>query len=153
MRKDAVILVAEDDEGHFLLFERNLRRAGVNNEIIRFTDGAELLDFLFKRSEHRRREGVAYMLVLDIKMPKTDGVEVLTAIKDDTELKKIPIIVLATADNTKEIDTCHELGCGIYMVKPVEYEVFAQTVRKIGAFLNIVEIPEIGRVEKLAVPK
>lgn len=153
MRKDAVILVAEDDEGHFLLFERNLRRSGVDNEIIRFADGAELLNFLFMRSEHRRREGVAYLLVLDIRMPKADGIEVLTSIKADAELMKIPVIILTTANNTKEVDICHELGCSIYVVKPVEYEMFVQTARKIGAFLSIVEIPEIGKVEKMAVAK
>lgn len=153
MRKDAVILVAEDDQGHFLLFERNLRRSGINNKIVRFVDGAQLLDFLFKRSDHHRQDGVAYLLVLDIRMPKTDGIEVLTAIKNDAELMKIPVIVLTTADNTKEIGVCHELGCSVYVVKPVEYDAFVDASRKIGAFLNIVEIPEIGKAEQKAVGK
>ena len=148
MRKDAVVLIAEDDEGHFLLFERNLRRSGIDNEIIRFIDGAQLLDFLFKRSENQRKDGTAYLLVLDIRMPKADGIEVLTTVKADPELMKIPVIVLTTADNTKDVNNCHDLGCSIYVVKPVEYEVFVKTARKIGAFLNIIEITEIGRVVK-----
>jgi len=148
MRKDSVVLIAEDDEGHFLLFERNLRRAGIDNEIIRFIDGAQLLDFLFKRSENQRQDGIAYLLILDIRMPKADGIEVLTTIKADPELMKIPVIMLTTADNTKDVNICHDLGCSIYVVKPVEYEVFVKTARKIGAFLNIVEIPKIGRVEQ-----
>jgi CheY-like chemotaxis protein len=151
MRQDAVVLIAEDDEGHFLLFERNLRRSGV--EIIRFIDGAQLLDFLFNRSENHRKEGTAYLLVLDIRMPKADGIEVLTTIKADPELMKIPVIVLTTADNTKDVDLCHDLGCSIYVVKPVEYELFVKTARKIGAFLNIIEIPEIGKVAQEAIEK
>jgi CheY-like chemotaxis protein len=148
MRKDAVVLIAEDDEGHFLLFERNLRRAGIDNEIIRFIDGAQLLDFLFKRSENQRKDGTAYLIVLYIRMPKADGIEVLTTVKADPELMKIPVIVLTTADNTKDVNNCYDLGCSFYVVKPVEYEVFVKTARKIGAFLNIIEIPEIGRVVK-----
>ena len=153
MRKDAVVLIAEDDEGHFLLFERNLRRSGVDNEIIRFIDGAQLLDFLFKRSEYHRKEGTAYLLVLDIRMPKADGIEVLTTVKADPELMKIPVIVLTTADNTRDVGICHDLGCSIYVVKPVEYEVFVKTARKIGAFLNIIEIPKIGKIEQEATVK
>ena len=144
MRKDAVILVAEDDQGHFLLFERNLRRSGINNKIVRFVDGAQLLDFLFKRSDHHRQDGVAYLLVLDIRMPKTDGIEVLTAIKNDAELMKIPVIVLTTADNTKEIGVCHELGCSSYVTKPVVYEKFVSAIKQLGMFLMVVQVPQLN---------
>ena len=148
MKKEGVILIAEDDEGHFELIKRSLQRAGVCNQILRFADGQETLDFLFVRGDGPKRESdKEYLLLLDIRMPKIDGVEVLGKLKQDPELKKIPVIMLTTTDDPRTVERCHKLGCSVYIVKPVEYQDFADAVRKIGLLLSVVEIPQISKAE------
>jgi len=145
MNKEGVILIAEDDEGHFELIKRTLQRAGVCNEILRFANGQETLDFLFIKGDGPTREpNKKYLLLLDIRMPKIDGIEVLDKIKQDTDLKKIPVIMLTTTDDPPTIERCHDLGCSVYIVKPVEYEDFSDAVHKIGLFLSVVEIPQVS---------
>ena len=134
MKEEMVILFVEDDDGHARLIEKNLRRAGIRNEMLRFQDGQEILDFLFRRGE-------------DIRIPKLDGVEVLRQIKQDDELRKIPVIMLTTTDDPREVDACHSLGCSHYIVKPVEYEEFARVLGQLGLFLKIVQLPRINGVE------
>jgi len=145
MRKEAIILIAEDDDGHFALVRKNLQRSGIWNEVIRFADGQEALDFLFRQGPGPHREASKeYLLLLDIRMPKVDGVELLEKIKQDPELRKIPVIMLTTTDDPREVERCHSLGCSIYIVKPVEYEEFIDAIRKIGLFLSVVEVPRIN---------
>ena len=151
MRKDAVILIAEDDDGHFLLLERNLRRSGINNEIIRFVNGNEVLNFLNIDGDGVcRRDGVAYLLILDLRLPEIDGLEVLKKLKSDTELKKMPIVTLTAASDTEDSNACYDLGSSIYVIKPAEYETFVETVKKIGSFLGVIEVPVIGKLEPKA---
>jgi CheY-like chemotaxis protein len=148
MKKEGVILIAEDDKGHFELIKRSLRRVGICNEILRLADGQQTLDFLFIKGDGpKRQNNREYLLLLDIRMPKIDGVEVLEKIKQDPELKKVPVIMLTTTDNPDTIERCHSLGCSIYVVKPVEYESFTDAVRKIGLFLSVVEVPQISGAE------
>ncbi len=148
MKKEGVILIAEDDEGHFELIKRSLQRAGVCNQILRFADGQETLDFLFVRGDGPKRESdKEYLLLLDIRMPKIDGVEVLEEVKKDPELKKIPVIMLTTTDDPRTVERCHKLGCSVYIVKPVEYQDFADAVRKVGLLLSVVEIPQISKAQ------
>ena len=144
MKKDIVILVAEDDEGHFLLTQKNLQRAGIWNELIRFPDGQDAIDFLFMRGDGpKRQRQKEYLLLLDIRMPKVDGFEVLEQLKQDGALKKIPVIILTTSDDPTEIERCYKLGCSIYIVKPVEYEGFIDAIKKVGSFLSTVKLPQI----------
>jgi CheY-like chemotaxis protein len=144
MKKEVIILIAEDDDGHATLIERNLRRAGLLNEIIRFKDGQETLDFLFcKGAEPVRKLDMAYVLLLDIRMPKVDGVEVLRQVKADKDLKKLPIIMVTTTDDPREVELCHELGCSNYITKPIDYDSFMEAVRQLGLFLLVVEVPKI----------
>lgn len=147
MKKEGVILIAEDDEGHYELIKKSLQRVGICNEILRFADGQETLDFLFVRGDGPKRESnKEYILLLDIRMPKIDGVEVLEKIKQDPELKKIPVIMLTTTDDPRTIERCHKLGCSVYIVKPVEYKSLADAVQKVGLFLSVVEVPRIDGV-------
>ena len=144
MHKDVVIIVGEDDDGHAGLIKKNLARAGIVNEVLRFKDGQEILDFLFQKADGPQREsGTSYCLLLDIRMPKLDGIEVLKQLKADQELTKIPVIMLTTTDDPKEVERCHTIGCSSYIVKPIEYEAFVNAVRQLGLFLSIVEIPQI----------
>ncbi len=147
-KKEVIILIAEDDDGHAGLIRRNLERAGVANEVRRFSDGQEILDFLFLRGEGPvRQSGVAYTLLLDIRMPRVDGVEVLRQVKNDPELKKMPVIMITTTDDPQEVALCHEMGCNSYITKPVEYEAFVHAIRQLGLYLAVVQIPEISRTQ------
>ena len=104
MKHEVVIIMAEDDEGHAALMERNLRRSGLTNEIIKFKDGEETLNFFLREGEGPHRvSGVRYILLLDIRMPKVDGVTVLRRLKQDPELIKIPVIILTTTDDPREV--------------------------------------------------
>lgn len=145
LRQEVTILVVDDDPGHARLIEKNLRRAALANVIERFSDGQEVLDFLFSAAESPRPAEAAYLLLLDIRMPKVDGVEVLRRIKEDEELCKIPVIMLTTTDDPREVARCHALGCSHYIVKPVDYEKFSEAINSLGHFVTLVEVPEIKR--------
>jgi CheY-like chemotaxis protein len=143
MTKEVVVLIADDDPGHVRLIEKNLSRAGLHNPIERFENGQDILDFLFGRGPRRRAAEASYLLLLDIRMPKVDGVEVLRQIKADPELRKIPVIMLTTTDDPREVEKCHALGCSNYVVKPVDYEKFAQAIKQFGLFIALVQVPEV----------
>ncbi|MFN3557302.1 MAG: response regulator [Bacteroidales bacterium] len=143
MKKNISIIIAEDDEGHALLIKRNLARSGVLNPILHFRDGEEVLDFFTnENSDFRKQPDMGYVLLLDIKMPRIDGIEVLEKMKNDPELQNIPIIMITTTDTPREIEMCHSLGCNSYIVKPINYEKFMDVVRKLGYFLDIVQVPK-----------
>ncbi len=145
MQNDVVILVAEDDEGHAGLIKKNLARAGIVNKILHFKDGQEILDFLFRKGNgHHRQPGTAYILLLDIRMPKVDGVQVLAQVKADPELRMLPVIMITTTDDPREVDNCHSLGCSTYITKPIHYENFVNSIRQLGLFLAVVKVPRIN---------
>ena len=140
-----MILVAEDDEGHAGLIRMNLVREGIMNEVLHFKDGQDVLDFLFqKRDGLQLQPGSRYVLLLDIRMPKLDGMEVLAQLKADPELRKIPVIMITTTDDPREVERCHALGCNSYITKPVDYENFVNTIRQLGLFLAALEVPIIN---------
>lgn len=136
-----VILFAEDDDGHALLVQKNLSRAGLTNEIVRVKNGQAALDFLFREGEYAARPAGPLLVVLDINMPLVDGVEALTRMKADERTAKLPVIMLTTTDDPREVDRCYKLGCSVYITKPVEYEQFVEAVRRLGLFLQIVQVP------------
>jgi CheY-like chemotaxis protein len=138
MNEKAVILIAEDDAGHFELVRKNLWLSCTENEILHFKDGQQVLDFLFRTGDgEKRKQDQSYILLLDIRMPKVDGQEVLQRIKQDRQLRKIPVIMLTTTDQVSEIDRYYELGCSFYMVKPVNYHRFMRAVENLGVFLSL----------------
>ena len=148
MNDEVIVLIVEDDDGHARLIEKNLRRASIENEMLRFTDGQQILDFLFRRGEGRKREQYAsYLLLLDIRIPKMDGIEVLRQVKQDEELRKLPVIMLTTMDDPREVEVCHNLGCSNYIVKPVEFDKFAEVLSRLGLFLKIVQVPQLNGVQ------
>lgn len=142
--REVTILVAEDDPGHARLIEKNLGRAGLHNRIQRFDNGQGILDFLFRSGNgpHRALDA-PYLLLLDIRMPRVDGVEVLRRIKQDGELRKIPVVMLTTTDDPREVERCHAIGCNSYIVKPVDYEKFAEAILNLGLYISLVQVPEI----------
>ncbi len=137
-----VILMAEDDQGHATLVQRNLRRAGIANEIVHVKDGQEALDYVRCEGAHAgRHPNGPLLLLLDINMPKVDGVEVLRRVKADEHTARIPVIMLTTTDDPREVQRCYDLGCSVYITKPVAYEAFVEAVRRLGLFLSIVRVP------------
>ncbi|MBI5380476.1 MAG: response regulator [Opitutae bacterium] len=139
------ILIAEDDDGHAELIQQLLEEVGVRNPLVRFRDGQEVLDFLRGGSTVPPAErGQAYLLLLDIRMPRVDGVEVLRQLKADAVLKNIPIIMLTTTDDPREVQSCYQHGCNCYVTKPVEFEQFASVLKNLGMFLLIVKVPQVG---------
>jgi len=143
---DLVIVVAEDDAGHFELVRKNLWLSCVDKDIIHFTDGQQILDFLFQKGPGQHRlDGQNYIILLDIRMPKVDGREVLKCIKNAPKLKKIPVIMLTTTDDNKEVDLCYDLGCSFYIVKPVDYSSFMEAVESLGKFLSLdhLKVPKV----------
>lgn len=145
-KKEVTILIAEDDDGHAELIKDNLDEAGLTNPVIRFQDGQEALDFLLGPADtaKTRQTGNAYLLLLDIRMPKVDGVEVLRQIKEHPELRKMPVMMLTTTDDPREVKKCYELGCSCYITKPVDYKRFAEMLTRLGLFLMVVQIPDLN---------
>lgn len=139
-RKSVTILLVEDDPGHARLIEKNLRRSNITNEIINITDGQEAVDFLLG-SDGDAKTLSPLLILLDLNIPGLDGYQVLKRIKADSRTSKIPVVILTSADDIREIKRCYELGCNIYVTKPVDYDQFADAIRKLGLFLSIVQMP------------
>jgi CheY-like chemotaxis protein len=137
------ILIVDDDEGHAELVRRNLRRIGVTNAVTTLNSGAEALDFVFNRGRHQNRSGGSRLLVLlDIKMPgSVDGVEVLRQIKADPQRRRIPVIMLTTTDDPREVNRCYELGCSTYIKKPIDPTSFIEAVSRLGLFSSVISVP------------
>jgi CheY-like chemotaxis protein len=136
------VLIAEDDDGHATLVQRNLRRGGLLAEFVHLHDGQELLDYMYRREswEHRHVHG-QMALLLDLNMPRLGGFEVLQRLKRDRNLGRIPVFVLTTTDNPVEIDRCYRLGAAACLVKPVDYGAFGAMVQRLAEFLMTVEMP------------
>lgn len=132
------IIVVEDDDGHATLIERNLRRAGLTNPVVRLRDGQEALDYFFNGGSTASEADS--VLLLDINMPRVDGIDVLRRLKADARTTKVPTIMLTTTDDPREIERCYQLGCNVYITKPVEYDAFMEAIRRLGFFLQIVRI-------------
>jgi CheY-like chemotaxis protein len=137
-----VILLAEDDEGHAYLIQQNLLDAGLANKVVHVVDGQEALDYIHCTGAYSKRvPNGPLLLLLDINMPRVDGVEVLRQLKADPKTNEIPVIMLTTTDDPREVKRCYELGCSSYVTKPVVYDQFVEAVRRLGLFLAIVQVP------------
>jgi CheY-like chemotaxis protein len=136
------IVMIEDDEGHARLIEKNIRRAGVNNKITPFGNGTDAVGYLFGSD----RTGAAnkskpLLVLLDLNLPDMTGVDILKRIKTNDHLKRIPVVVLTTTDDAAEIQRCYDLGCNVYITKPVNYDNFANAIRQLGLFFSVIQVP------------
>lgn len=149
MNEHTKIILAEDDDGHAFLIDKNLKRAGINNEIIRFINGEELLQFLDTLSNNNSHEShFPFLLLLDIRMPKIDGYQVLKKIRNNKDLYGILIVMLTTTEDIHEIDSCYKAGCNFYLAKPIDYNKFKEMIFNFGNFLKHLSIPALKQASE-----
>ena len=145
MSNPVTIIMIEDDEGHARLIERNIRRSGVNNEIKPFTNGTDALNYLFGADGSGiDNKGNALLILLDLNLPDTTGIDILRRVKENQYLTSAPVVVLTTTDDAQEIKRCYELGCNVYITKPVNYESFANAIRQLGLFFSVIQVPQVN---------
>ena len=141
--KAVKIVMIEDDEGHARLIERNIRRAGVNNEIVPFTNGTSALAYLFGTDAGGTMNNArALLILLDLNLPDMSGIDILAKVKANPHTRVSPVIILTTTDDEREIQRCYDLGANVYITKPVEYESFANAIRQLGLFLSVMQVAE-----------
>jgi CheY-like chemotaxis protein len=141
--KAVTILMIEDDAGHARLIEKNVRRAGVNNEIIPFANGTSALKYLFGEDGSGLVSAGRHLLILlDLNLPDMTGVDILEKVKANQHTKRTPVVVLTTTDDEREIQRCYDLGANVYITKPVDYDGFANAIRQLGLFFSVMQVPE-----------
>jgi CheY-like chemotaxis protein len=140
--KAARILLVEDSAQDVELTLNALAEHNITNLVAVARDGAEALDYLYRRDKFADREnGNPVLLLLDLKMPKVDGLEVLRTVKSDPRLRTIPVVVLTSSREEQDVVRSYELGVNAYVVKPVEFEKFLRAVRDLGLFWMLVNEP------------
>jgi len=133
MENDVVILISEDDRGHFILMKHALRKAGISNELVWLCDGQETLDYVYTPERQiKLHDNKRYILLLDIRMPKIDGLDILEELRKDDRLKHLPIVMVTSSDNPDNVRLCRDRGCDGYVVKPLD-ERAMEMLRALGA--------------------
>jgi CheY-like chemotaxis protein len=141
--KPVKIIMVEDDEGHARLIEKNIRRAGVNNEIIPFMNGTDALAYLLGQDGSGTvSAGRQLLVLLDLNLPDMTGIDILQKLKDNQHTRRSPVVVLTTTDDSREIQRCYDLGANVYITKPVNYDGFANAIRQLGLFFSVMQVPE-----------
>lgn len=140
MSHSVKIVMVEDDHGHARLIEKNIRRANIANDIVHFDHGKTALDYLF--SDEVGDDG-PLLILLDLNLPDMSGTDILDQVKSSEKLRRAPVVVLTTTDDKIEIQRCYDLGCNVYITKPVDYEGFSGAIRQLGLFLSVMQAPEI----------
>ena len=141
--KPVTIIMVEDDEGHARLIEKNIRRAGVNNEILPFTNGTDALAFLFGADgSGLESAGRHFLILLDLNLPDMTGLDILEKVKANPHTRRSPVVVLTTTDDSREIQRCYDLGANVYITKPVSYDGFANAIRQLGLFFSVMQVPQ-----------
>src|ERR1019366_9257654 len=116
MTQPVVIAMVEDDEGHAHLIEKNLRRAGINNEIVPLADGASAIAYLFgSDGSGLVNKGRPLLILLDLNLPDMSGIDILKRLKENAHIRSLPVVVLTTTDDKSEIQRCYDLGCNVYI--------------------------------------
>jgi len=143
------ILLVEDDPKDVELTMSALEEYNLSNEVVVACDGEEALDYLYFRGKFQRRSGEnPAVLLLDLKLPKVNGLEVLEAIKSDDRLKLIPVVVLTSSHEERDMVSSYKLGVNAYVVKPVDFHEFANAIKELGVFWAIINQPPPGSARK-----
>ncbi len=143
MSQEIEVLLVEDNESDAELTIRALKKNHLANKLLHLKDGAQALDFIFAKGEFadRNMESVPRVILLDLKMPKVNGIEVLQKIKEAERTKKIPVVILTSSKEDPDIQTCYGLGANSYIVKPVEFESFVKAISDLGFYWMILNQP------------
>ena len=142
-RAPGPILVVEDSDEDFRTLEWAMAKLGLEHELVRCEDGADALDYLNARGPYAGGARRPALVLLDLNLPDMSGTDILAKIKSDERLKRTPVVVLTTTDDKVEIQRCYDLGCNVYITKPVNYESFADAIRQLGLFLSVIQVPEV----------
>ncbi len=143
------ILLAEDDPKDVELTVNALGEHNLANDILIVRDGAEALDYLYRRGAFAQEpNGNPVVILLDLKMPKMDGIQVLRQIKSDKRLQMIPVVVLTSSRESHDLEICYQLGVNAYVVKPVKFADFVEAVKEIGVFWALINEPPPSSVGK-----
>ncbi|UYO00781.1 MAG: response regulator [Devosia sp.] len=141
--RPVTIIMVEDDEGHARLIEKNIRRAGVGNEIVPFANGTDALAYLLgPDGSGAVNKGRQLLVLLDLNLPDMTGIDILEKVKANEHTRRSPVVVLTTTDDQREIQRCYDLGANVYITKPVDYEGFANAIRQLGLFFSVMQVPE-----------
>lgn len=139
------ILLVEDDLKDIELTLTALDEYNLANEVVIARDGVEALDYLYRRGDFAQHlEGNPIMILLDLKMPRLDGIEVLRQLKTDEQIRLIPVIILTSSRESRDLEECYRLGVNAYVVKPVRFSEFVEAVKQIGVFWALVNEPPPG---------
>ncbi|MBI5965605.1 MAG: response regulator [Chloroflexi bacterium] len=143
------ILLAEDDPQDAELTLNALSEHNLANDVLVVRDGVEALDYLYRRGEFADQpEGNPILILLDLKMPRMDGMEVLKQLKSDAAMRTVPIVVLTSSRESQDLETCYQLGVNAYVVKPVKFLDFIEAVKEIGVFWALINEPPSGSLRK-----
>jgi CheY-like chemotaxis protein len=149
MNKLGRILMVEDDPKDVELTLTALEEYNLANEVVVTRDGEQALDYLHCRGEYKARSsGNPAVTLLDLKLPKVDGLEVLKQIKSDGELRMIPVVVLTSSKEEKDMVASYKLGVNAYVVKPVDFHEFVNAIKELGVFWAVINEPPPGSVRK-----
>jgi CheY-like chemotaxis protein len=145
------ILLVEDDQNDVELILTALREYNLANEVVVTGDGAEALDFLYARGSFSSRSSAnPAVILLDLKLPKVNGLEVLQKIKSDEQLKTIPVVVLTSSPEEKDRMKSYQLGVNAYVVKPVDFHDFVNAVKELGIFWAVINEPPPGSLKTVS---
>jgi CheY-like chemotaxis protein len=140
------VMLVEDNPNDVELTLTALREANLANEVVVQNDGAQALDYLFRRGAHAGRPaGQPAVILLDLKMPKVDGHEVLRQIRADAQLRLIPVVVLTSSREEKDLYESYDSGANAYVVKPVDFDEFITAISKLGVFWALLNEPPPGK--------
>jgi CheY-like chemotaxis protein len=143
------ILLVEDNPNDVEMVLDGLSEYNLANEVVVARDGVEALDYLFRRNEFAgREEGNPAVVLLDLKLPKVDGIEVLKTVKADERLRFIPVVVLTSSREERDLVESYRLGVNAYVVKPVDFQEFARAVKELGIFWAVINEPYPGASKK-----
>ena len=140
------ILLVEDNINDAELAIRELKKHNMTNNLVHLSDGEEALEFIFATGKHhgiRSIDTPPKLVLLDIQMPKVNGIEVLEKIKSDPRTKKIPVVILTSSKENPDIQKCYDLGANSYIVKPVNFEAFADAIKNLGFYWLLLNQPHI----------
>ncbi len=133
------IFLAEDNPGHVRLIEKNLMKTKRLKQLVKFSNGAQLLEYLFQRNIDLPKN---LLILLDLEMPERNGYEVLKCVKRSKQTRHVPVVIFSVSDEPDKIARCYELGCNLYATKPLEHRQFSEAVSRLSEFCLMIKLPE-----------